>query len=214
MVLCENYSIGEYKIAHAFNRDFIRIFFQDITYGRLFKSREEANYTHGKKHAFSVIKFIDEDFMIYNETEGKHYYEMFLDYPEVTNATIHWIQETHPCEDTNNTGYVPLDFTVEMFRGIALSSQKSYAFLDGIPNTDEWWYCVGAMKYHKDLVPGPVVSTNYIGVTSVALWLRINNMSLLQKLPFIRIIRTKALCSQRIDHTIVRLFIIGVLTRK
>ena len=104
MTVSKNYSFGEYKVIEAFDKEWILIFYHNTTTGRRFHSNKEANFTRRKnKHVFSVIKFIDEDFKIYNETNEKFYYEFFLEYPTVREITIHWLQETHPCSNVPKT---------------------------------------------------------------------------------------------------------------
>ena len=212
MVISANYSFGEYKVIEAFDKTWIRIFYHDISTGRVFHSNEEANYTRKKsKYVFSVIKFIDEDFMIYNETNKKFYYEFYLEYPTLDNVTIHWLQETHPLSNVPKTGIVPLQVKGNGFGGL-VSSESDYTFIDGNVNSTDWWYSIGSkVRYQGNLMPGPCYNL-CLKVPLVSLWIHINNMSLLQKLPFAVCKTARIHCSRR--NNIVLIIIILIVSDK
>ena len=110
------------------------------------------------------------------------------------DVTIHWMQETHPCAKVNNTGLVPLHLNVNVFGGIKLFP-GSATFLEANSKYGDFWYSIGARRtYRENMMAGPVKGS-YLTVPSVALWVRIDNFSILQKLQFFNPIATR--CSKR-----------------
>ena len=178
----EEYKLNGYDIKSNKDEIWVRVFFHNITTGDIFKTNEEANFTRKRsKNKFSVLKYINEKFKFLNETDLSTYYEFQLNYSEV-NSNFHWIQETHPTEKVNKTGYKPINFEGGDFSGLGFSSGNS--FLDGQTLYSGWWYSIGCKMHFEDknAMPGPK-QVYYIRVHDVSLWMRIKSFSLIQYLP-------------------------------
>ena len=136
-----------YKISFQYNKTFICVFYHNIINNKrnIFKSNEEANFSTSKTR-FSVLKYIDERFLI----TGK--YEFIMYYDEL-NATLHWEQtRSIHWENSDTSGYNPLDVDpIQItFKGLGITN-RSCSYLDGNPDSYEnWWYCVGARTLHTD----------------------------------------------------------------
>ena len=95
-----------YRGVIQYDHKFVRVFYHNIVNNRdkLFKSNEEANFTISSPRVkFSVLKNVDEHFLI----SGK--YEFLLYYEEL-NISLHWEQtrSIHLSSNDENIGYNPL----------------------------------------------------------------------------------------------------------
>ena len=62
-------------------------------------------------------------------------------------------------------GYQPIFLAyTDGFKGIALSSSSNDCFIDATVGASDWWWCVGAYKYHGEqkYIPGPMKIVNLV----------------------------------------------------
>ena len=176
--------INGYRGALIYNKTFVQIYYQNIAKGRnnFFKDNNEANFSLSR-NAFSVLKFIDDEFKIDDVFE-------FILYYEELKTIIHWSQEVSFHMKVKQTGYRPLhvDDDILYFGGLAVNTIASSSYLDGMPNSDEWWYSIGSRglsSYNKRSgFPGPIYTLR-TEVNVSSLWIRIDNFKLMRKLPFL-----------------------------
>ena len=82
-----------------------------------------------------------------------------------------FIQKTNPAKEYDIRGYRPIHLSFSQnFRGLALSNDTSYTFIDGNPgDIHNCWYSIGMYVSYNNAIPGP----NYKLVDEVDLWARI-----------------------------------------
>ena len=180
------YSNG-YRVIRMYDKEFVRIFFHDTSHKQFFKNEEEALFSQ-EKYKQSVLKYVTPEF-----TVDDNKYEFILQYPEL-DVNIHWTQETSILEKTLDTKHELLDDSDEAsrFGGLAVSYDSNYTLLDGIVSdyTPDWWYCIGAYLPELDAnnqIPGPYIGSVSTTVNKVALYIRINNIMLIETFPPYRI---------------------------
>ena len=184
--------LNGYKAKHYNSSNFVRIFHHKFPFGNMFLNYEECNKSL-KKNKFSVIGSIDESFKINNN------YHFLLEYPEI-NARVEWEQELPITSNVTDVHSNVYNKTFREFKGIAYSGNKGYTCFDDTPSyTGTWWYAVGIKnKFKEEYIPGPVVLDSYITVKEVQLWMKIEDISIVKKLPVINI-----LCSQKKSYSTI-----------
>ena len=105
-------------------------------------------------------------------------YQFRLEYPN-ENAIYYneWSQTSNPLISSDTvTGYtaIHMDYQVDSFGGLALSSHSSDTLMDCSPGVSSWWYCIGAYVLYQGGMPGPSTTQAQTVVNQVRLWLRIN----------------------------------------
>ena len=186
----ENFLVNGYHASTNYNSTFIKIFEQNYNGKRenLFKDDNEANFSL-KKNKFSVLKYIDQSFL----TRASNAYELIIYYKEI-DMILHWSQKW-------NFHQIPVDESIEKLHvnesiksltGLAPSQNAtSDSFIDGEAYKNDWWYCIGMKKTFTNKekesgIPGPIVDNKCIVVNSVSLWIKIDDITLLKKLPNIK----------------------------
>ena len=147
-----------------------------------------------KKNKFSLLKFINNDFLIDSS------YEFILYYEEL-DLILHWSQKRSIHEITNDVIYTPLHVneSLKLFYGLA-QTNSSFSFIDGEPAAiDTWYYCIGMKKLysHETLgtgIPGPYFE-NLVVVNKVSLWIRLPNIDLIKKFP-----HRKTICTHQVTY--------------
>lgn len=174
--------IKGYKGTVQYNKKFVRIFYHNIVGNQqnLFRNDKEANFSRFPKR-FSVLKYIDANFIISNKYE-------FLLYYEELNKSLHWEQTRSIHLNSTNTGYNKLNVDDDQteFNGLGLTGTDE-SYIDGVPQTSNWWYSIGTKKLHKNSqgytgIPGPSHPIDYV-VNITSLWIRIDNEKVLERLP-------------------------------
>ena len=176
--------LNGYHGAFKYNKTFIEILNQNIAKGKhnIYSSKEEANFSLSR-NKFSVLKYIDDDFKI-NDV-----YEFIIYYKEL-DIIIHWNQTKTIHELNNDVGYMPIhvDSNIAYFRGLAVNEKSYGSYLDGMPSSGDWWYCIGATQTHSENgrtgMPGPKIPSK-IEVNVTSLWIRVDSFDILKKLPSI-----------------------------
>lgn len=203
--------IRGYHFISAYKHSFIRIFYQNIKNNEknVFVNNEEANFSL-KKNKYSILKYIDNQFRICENGA----FEFILLYEEI-NKTYHWLQNsTIHSKHSLSTGYTPLHIEADDkgFEGLGLSN-TAHAYIDGMSSNDYWWYSIGQKDiytgYDQIGIPGPVC-TNKIVVNEVSLWLRMDEISLIKKLPLLNIFCTNN-CARRNRSNIIFLLMIALI---
>ena len=170
-----------YQIIRKYNKEFVRIFLHDCSHNDFFKNKEEALFSQ-EKYKQSVLQYVTNDFIVDNDK-----YEFILQYPEY-DINIHWTQETSITEKTLDTKSKILGDSdpAPSFGGIAVSYDSKKTFLDGIvtSNTPDWWYSIGAYGPHyQNQIPGPYIGATPTNVYKVALYIRMDNIMLIDTFP-------------------------------
>jgi hypothetical protein len=162
-----------YEVKTFLSINWVRIFYHSTINQIYFNSSLEASFCYSQDK-FSVLKFISEKHKI------SSYYEFLLEYPS-RNQYLHFKQTLNPTSSGTTTGHSiitnPSSFT--SFSGFSLSTATGYTFLDGQPNSVDWWYSIGcrsAFGTEKGM-PGPIISNTCYVVSEVILWIRVNSFS-------------------------------------
>ena len=176
------YSNG-YQIIRKYEKEFVRIFLHDCSHNDFFRNKDEALFSQ-EKYKQSVLKYVTTNFIV-----DDNKYEFILQYPEL-NLNIHWTQETLITEETLNANsniFIDSD-PAPSFSGLAPSYESNWTLLDGsvTNHTPNWWYCIGAYGPLSDTgnrIPGPRVGADGVPVYKVALYIRLNNIMLIDTFP-------------------------------
>ena len=167
-----------YQVTTLFDHHFVKIFHHNVKKERYFHSLEEANYSF-VKNRFSVLKFIDENFLT---STGK--YEFLVLYPE-RELLIHWEQETNIHVHHKNPNANILNSTVQFraFDGLLSKPNSTSCLLDGELSDENWWYAIGTLHSYNGGIPGPVTNSEEIIVYQLSLWIRFDDFKQLQNFP-------------------------------
>ena len=186
----ERFVANGYHLSTSYNKTFMKVFEQNYNgeKSNMFVDNSEANFSL-KRNKFSVLKFIDDNFRI----STNNHFEFILYYKEL-NLIHHFSQNWSIHSTPVNGEYSPLHTTnqVQLFVGLG-PSNNDQSFIDGEVLSTDWWYCIGAkevFKYNADIsetviagIPGPIIKGKFTVVNGVSLWLRLENIELLDKFP-------------------------------
>ena len=160
--------------------NFVQIFHHNSTYNEFFTTNSAKLCF--KKHTFSVISLIDDDFRFGKDST----FEFILEYPELKSegcSLYHWTQSASLLSKVERTGYHHLEGP--SFSGLSLSTNPEKTLIDGSPNPtiEDWWYSIGEKAiFRQKGFPGPECYYSYPVVKEVSLWIRFDNSSVLNKL--------------------------------
>ena len=148
------------------------VFYHNSASGEYFTSIEEALDSHTPRK-FSIIGSINTKFLI----RGK--YEFLLDVPGFAGFN-RWRQKLHPKDTTNATNsetneYEPvkLSWTTYFKGGLAKSSAPTFTFFDCSADLGNWWYPIGARRYHTVSNTMPIHMDKEYQGPEIRLWIRI-----------------------------------------
>lgn len=186
--------LNGYKVKHHNSSNFFLIFHHKYPIGGLFADDKECNESF-KKNKFSVIGSIDESFKINNN------FHFLVEYPKL-DAHLEWEQELPITSYTKDVYANVFNKSFLNFRGIAYSDKYNETCFDGTPNSEaSWWYAFGIKNAFNGNIPGPIFQQNdqgHIQVNEALIWIKIDNVDNIRKLPAIRMKCTmKQQCSNR-----------------
>ena len=192
-----------YKTSDFYSLKWVRIFHHDSYYG-YFNNIGDTLISPKNKHRFSVLGALSRDFKI-NDA-----YEFVLEYP-LENEKLHWKQAANPIDSSENLGYTPIDIPTKFwnFAGLLRSADINHTLLDGtLGGKSDWWYSVGTIRdMYKPNVPFYYISDQLFFTHLVNLWLRIDSIDDIKKLPTLSYFR----CTCRHGKSIISLFIYVIL---
>ena len=179
----------QYKIYKG--RTYLLVAMQNSTTGVVFDNVTEAKHFTNQEQSKYKFSILDE---IPNVSRyDKNYYEFLLCYPEYSICN-RWKQTKSPTEytegylsddkDKENIGFVSIDNSFEMFKGLMISTAGTY--LDGAGNNDnDWWYAIGVYINNRNYTL-PSIIKNERGFYSryYELFLRVPNLIYYKHLHF------------------------------
>lgn len=199
-----------YKLIQHEGRNWIRIFYHNARNNIYFdndiaKAKDQIFFIN-ESQRFSVLGYINESFYIDNRFNFLIFYP--YDYPDnlfflnqsshplysytASNITVNYTKPSK-CEQFETVDEIKL-------KGLALSADD-YTIIDGIPNSRNWDYSIGATRKYLDAetFPGPscYISSRYNSVHAVELWIQFIDFVILENLPQINLFHVfqRNLCS-------------------
>lgn len=92
-------------------------------------------------------------------------YEFRLHFP-MLNKTNHWSQTFNPRSGGSPTnpvaGYTPISISMNSSGWGGLENNNPSTYLDGCPNSTNWWYSIGSNVPYGGSIPGDNVPTNKV----------------------------------------------------
>ena len=177
----ERFVANGYHLSTNFNKTFVKIFEQNYNENKnnMFVDNDEANFSL-KKNKFSVLKYISDVFFVDSDKN----YEYIIFYKEL-DIIHHWTQNWSIHEIPVHAEYVPLHTNSSMnkFEGLAPSNGTDASLIDGLVYSNEWWYSIGLKHLFSTTTAGTGIPGPFVVVNSVSLWMRIIDITLLDKLP-------------------------------
>ena len=170
-----SHSLSDSKIAHGCR--WLKVFYHDSSTSSFFSSYSEA-LSSKTQYKYSIIGEIDSKYQF----NGK--YEFLLEYPGIDGYN-RWRQTYNPKDNPETSGQaaigyegVNISFPGRFWGGLVRSTNSNTAF-EGSAGHANWWFAIGCYnpEVSPNLFPGPALSdTQYITVTKVFLWVRIDHI--------------------------------------
>lgn len=152
--------------------DYVKIFRHYTSDGDMFSNNndwaEAKNTNEGNPNAkkYSILSTLEK-----YKRDGKFTFKLNYPNEDITNI---WSQTNNPVTDDGSggvTGYtaISIEATNNSWGGLERRDSITQTFLDGSPNSSNWWYAVGARSNHPSYPTIPGANT---GVTEVELWVK------------------------------------------
>lgn len=194
-------NLRDCKVSTMENGKYIRIFYHNCTSGTTLFSSYQETLNCNTTNKFSRLYLLP--FLNNNGT-----WEFILKYPtDYPNAFNHWTQTCNPistyCQDssfTNNqvTGYkaIKISWTANNWGGLALQNNPANTYmqslsidspssynctLSGSISIGNWYYAIGTTVKYVNGMPSFTVGTKDSVSTDVELWVRIDNVDIINQ---------------------------------
>ena len=177
---------NKYEVASYANKVWLKVFFHNHTTRVNFKNEKEAKHCNSQ-YKYSILDKINTRMKINSK------YEFIMDFPDESDAFIHWEQDHNPVEEMDGKsqadGFNIIDdkgpsASVD-FKGLTLStircSNKINCFLDGVPSSGNWYYAIGMYEDSEGNYKTEGIPAYKSHVKSIRLWIRMNPMHLFKR---------------------------------
>ena len=170
------------------NELYLQIFYHSIRNNQFFKVKQEFLYSN-TKDKFSILFYINDEFKTPEDV-----FDFILEYPD-TGEYGHFTQRINPI-NANYSDNIDVKIQPDTtwnnditFVGLHQSEAPQYTYIEGVHsfsyvnNAPEWYYAVGAREKWHGIIPGYRYNTNKTEFYQVSLWIKLNDICLLNYIP-------------------------------